>query len=283
MLEGGHEYDGRPIVPLDETGMREAARRIRAGRDHVGRRSPRSSRRSTPSARRGRRRSCARSVPTPRSRCRTSSAASACWSARTRRCSTPRWSAWRGGRRGLHRGAAGQRPRRAALPHPERRHRDAGRHRRGVPRLQLRLRPHQQHAGRRVPLGPERRDRHRRRRHHHRHRQPAPRLSARGQQRRRGRRRAHALPHARPALDRPRRRLAGRRRRAPRGAAQRRLPAGGGGPGVRRRHAHRHRRRGRRRPDRPRRPRGAWPTCPAVSSRRRWRACTRASRKASTG
>jgi N-methylhydantoinase A/oxoprolinase/acetone carboxylase beta subunit len=31
MLEGGHEYDGRPIVPLDEAGVREAARRIRAG------------------------------------------------------------------------------------------------------------------------------------------------------------------------------------------------------------------------------------------------------------
>jgi N-methylhydantoinase A/oxoprolinase/acetone carboxylase beta subunit len=30
MLEGGHEYDGRPIVPFDERGMREAARRIRA-------------------------------------------------------------------------------------------------------------------------------------------------------------------------------------------------------------------------------------------------------------
>jgi N-methylhydantoinase A/oxoprolinase/acetone carboxylase beta subunit len=30
MLEGGHEYDGRPIVPFDELGMRAAARRIRA-------------------------------------------------------------------------------------------------------------------------------------------------------------------------------------------------------------------------------------------------------------
>src|SRR5215510_10722460 len=30
MLEGGHEYDGRPLVPFDATGMREAARRIRA-------------------------------------------------------------------------------------------------------------------------------------------------------------------------------------------------------------------------------------------------------------
>ena len=30
MLEGGHEYDGRPLVPLDEIGMKGAARRIRA-------------------------------------------------------------------------------------------------------------------------------------------------------------------------------------------------------------------------------------------------------------
>ena len=29
MLEGGHDYDGRPIVPFDETGMRQAARLIR--------------------------------------------------------------------------------------------------------------------------------------------------------------------------------------------------------------------------------------------------------------
>src|SRR5215831_1969135 len=28
MLEGGHDYDGRPIVPFDERGMRRAARRI---------------------------------------------------------------------------------------------------------------------------------------------------------------------------------------------------------------------------------------------------------------
>src|SRR5256885_9651240 len=30
MCEGGHEFDGRPIVPFDTTGMRAAARRIRA-------------------------------------------------------------------------------------------------------------------------------------------------------------------------------------------------------------------------------------------------------------
>lgn len=30
MLEGGHEYDGRPLVPFDARRMREAARRIRA-------------------------------------------------------------------------------------------------------------------------------------------------------------------------------------------------------------------------------------------------------------
>ena len=29
MLEGGHEYDGRPLVPFDAAGMRAAARRIR--------------------------------------------------------------------------------------------------------------------------------------------------------------------------------------------------------------------------------------------------------------
>src|SRR5207253_9830415 len=30
MLEGGHDYDGRPIMPFDEAGMRGAARQIRA-------------------------------------------------------------------------------------------------------------------------------------------------------------------------------------------------------------------------------------------------------------
>jgi N-methylhydantoinase A/oxoprolinase/acetone carboxylase beta subunit len=30
MLEGGHEFDGRPLVPFDAGGMRDAARRIRA-------------------------------------------------------------------------------------------------------------------------------------------------------------------------------------------------------------------------------------------------------------
>ena len=30
MLEGGHEFDGRPLVPFDRKGMRKAARRIRA-------------------------------------------------------------------------------------------------------------------------------------------------------------------------------------------------------------------------------------------------------------
>ena len=31
LVEGGHEYDGRPIVPLDERAVRDAARRVRAG------------------------------------------------------------------------------------------------------------------------------------------------------------------------------------------------------------------------------------------------------------
>ena len=37
MLEGGHEYDGRPIAPLDAAGIRAAARRIRqAGLTSIG-------------------------------------------------------------------------------------------------------------------------------------------------------------------------------------------------------------------------------------------------------
>ena len=48
-------------------------------------------------------------------------------------------------------------------------------------------------------------------------------------------------------------------------------------------HADRHRRRGRRRPDRARRPPAGGRPPRAVSSRRRWRACTRASRRASIG
>lgn len=37
MLEGGHDFDGRPIMPLDEKGLRAAARRIReAGISSVG-------------------------------------------------------------------------------------------------------------------------------------------------------------------------------------------------------------------------------------------------------
>src|SRR5947208_9065946 len=37
MLEGGHEYDGRPLVPFDTAGMRAAARRIReAGITSIG-------------------------------------------------------------------------------------------------------------------------------------------------------------------------------------------------------------------------------------------------------
>ncbi len=209
MLEGGHEYDGRPIVPLDETGMRDAARRIRAAgitsvaiasvfsplNAECETRAAAILRQECPDAARD---PVARAGPHRPAGARERDAAQ-------RRAGGPGAA----DDAGLHRGAAGQRPRRAALSHPERRHGDAGGHRRGLPRLQLRVRPHQQHAGRRVPLGAERRDRHRRRRHHHRHRQPAARLPARGQQRRRGRRRPHALPHARSAVDRPRRRLAG--------------------------------------------------------------------------
>ena len=78
MLEGGHDYDGREIMPFDEAGMREAARQIREdGIESVAiaaifspldpsheERAARDPRRGMPRA--------------PRSRCRTVSAASVC-------------------------------------------------------------------------------------------------------------------------------------------------------------------------------------------------------------
>ena len=63
MLEGGHEFDGRPLVPFATKGMRAAARRIRA----AGIRSVAIAAVFSPlnaSVRRTRRRSCARNVPT---------------------------------------------------------------------------------------------------------------------------------------------------------------------------------------------------------------------------
>src|SRR5258705_12148172 len=39
MRGGGHEYDGRPIVPLHESGIREGARRVRAAGNTPGARS----------------------------------------------------------------------------------------------------------------------------------------------------------------------------------------------------------------------------------------------------
>ena len=59
LIAGGHEYDGRPIVPFDEPAMREAARRIRAPASRPSA-SRRSSHRSTRSARPAPPRSCAR-------------------------------------------------------------------------------------------------------------------------------------------------------------------------------------------------------------------------------
>ena len=95
MLEGGHDYDGRPIVPFDESGMRQVARRIRTSAIRSVA-SPRSSRRWTLLARNGRGRSSPKSAPTRRSPCRAISAASASWSVRTRPSSMPPSSSSRG-------------------------------------------------------------------------------------------------------------------------------------------------------------------------------------------
>ena len=234
MLEGGHEFDGRPLVPLDSAGVRAAARRVRAaGLTSVGVASVFSPlnaaceleaaailREECPDAAVTLSHQLGRIGLLERENATLLNAALVGLARTTTRAFTA--------------GARRQRDHRAALPHAERRHGDAGLGRRGVSRLRLRVGPDEQHARRRVPLEAHRRARHRRRRDHHRHRQPAPRLSPRGQQRGRDRRGANALPHAGFALDRPRRRLA-RRACSPGGRpAQRRLSPGRGGARVRR-------------------------------------------------
>ena len=98
MLEGGHEYDGRPLVPFDEDGMRRAARQIREARPRR-RRGRRGLLAARPVATRsGRAKSSPRNAPGRPSPCRTTSAASASWSARTPPSSTPRSPIWRGSR-----------------------------------------------------------------------------------------------------------------------------------------------------------------------------------------
>ena len=86
MLEGGHDYDGRPIVPFDEDGMRRAARQIRDS----GIRSVAIAAIFSPldpsHEERARRNPAPRNARKRRSPCRAISAASACSSARTRPC-----------------------------------------------------------------------------------------------------------------------------------------------------------------------------------------------------
>ena len=203
MLEGGHEFDGRPLVPFDVGGHARGRPPDPRRRDPLRRH-----RRGLLAAQRlvrGRsgRRSSAKSVPTSRSPSPTGSAASACSSARTRPCSTPASSSWPGRTtRAFSQALRASGITAAALPHPERRHRHAGGGGGGVSRLQLRVGADELDARRRVSLQARRGARHRRGRHHHRHRQPAPRLSPRGQQRRRDRRGPHALPDARPPVAR---------------------------------------------------------------------------------
>jgi N-methylhydantoinase A/oxoprolinase/acetone carboxylase beta subunit len=89
MLEGGHEYDGRPIVPFDELGMRRAARRIRqSGIRSVAVAAIFSP--LDPTCEERARRILFEECRMPPSHCRTTSAASASSSARTPPSSTRR-------------------------------------------------------------------------------------------------------------------------------------------------------------------------------------------------
>ena len=116
---------GRRFVPLDRRRdarrRREDPRRRRRARSA----SPRCSRRSTPSMRAGGR---GRSVATSRpgisiTLLAPARPASGCSSARTSRCSTPRWSGWRSDTAdGFERALGGLGHQGAALHHAERRH-----------------------------------------------------------------------------------------------------------------------------------------------------------------
>ena len=90
MLEGGHDYDGREIMPFDEAHARSgAASATTASARSV---SPRSSAADPSRGARGDPPEGARRGGTDRP----GSAASASWSGRTRRCATPRSGTWRG-------------------------------------------------------------------------------------------------------------------------------------------------------------------------------------------
>jgi hypothetical protein len=88
MLEGGHDFDGRPIMPLDERGLRAAARRIRDS-GPLSADQP-SFRRSIPPVRSAQRKSFSPNVPMSRSRYRMILGASVYSNAKMRRSSMPR-------------------------------------------------------------------------------------------------------------------------------------------------------------------------------------------------
>ena len=137
------------------------------------------------------------------------------------------------------------RHRRAAVHHPERRHGGGGAPGAAPAGLFLRLGRHQFDARRGLSLGPGRRHGDRCRRHHHRCRPAQARLSARGQLGGQGGRRAHAVPHARSAVDRAGRRQPRRARSAEGRAGVGRLSPAEGRHRLRRQAAHHdgHRRR----------------------------------------
>ena len=151
LCHGGHEFDGRPISPLDRDELRRAAADIR-GEGHLARsRSRRSSRRSTPSSRRRRPPLIAEECPAPRSRLsheigrigllerENATIMNAC----LRELATQIVDAFHAALAELGIEAPG-------LPEPERRHADERRLRRALPGGDVRLRPDELDARRRA-------------------------------------------------------------------------------------------------------------------------------------
>ena len=283
MVRGGHEVDGRPIVPLDTATALEAATG-HTGVGHPERRhllgvlAAQRHGRGRGGGDRARRGAGGRRHLLPRPR--------------AHRAARPRErdAAQRGTRHPrrahdarLRRRDREERARCAPVRHPERRHGHGRGLRTPFPGTLVRFRPHEQPSRRRHPR--RRRERHggRYRRHDLGCRLPHRRFPARGQQRHQDRRSAHPLPHAGPSLAGSWRRLA----RGPAGpgaggAGERRQSALRARPRVRGRGAHRHRHRRRGRPDRSRRAPARRGSSGRISSSARSRECTACSPMQST-
>ena len=240
MVRGGHEFDGREISPLDAPGIRDALRRMRregvravAVSGVFAPVNPRHEieaaaliRQEAPELRLSLSHENGRMGLLGERECRRAQ----CLPGRCRRALGP----------GHPRCREFPRPRSAALHQPERRHPDGRRVRLPLPGADHFLGPDQQHARRRVPLRRPRRHRGRRGRHLDGCRRTGEGISEGSGGGDGHCRSTHQLPHARHAVDSPRRGQPGGAGTASHRTGEHRLSTEHGCAGVRWHHAHRY-------------------------------------------